>query len=283
MQEFNGKVAVITGGGGGIGKALAEKFAEEGMKIVLADINPDTLDAAVTSLKNAGHDAIGFQTDVSDPSSVDELADRSFNAYGAVHSLCNNAGVIDAPTPMWEYTVRDWQWMFGVNFWGLINGIRSFVPRMIEQHTEGHIVNTASIDGFTFGSGPAGAIYGATKHAAVNATESLYMQLVQSGSKLRASILCPGAVNTAFIDAATASRPATMQNDTGWSELRQTQVDELRQLLLGGLTPEHVAGEVLESIRQERFYILPSPELDSFIKERGERVLARENWTPPEG
>ena len=283
MQEFNGKVAVITGGGGGIGKALAEKFAEEGMKIVLADINPDTLDAAVTSLKNAGHDAIGFQTDVSDPSSVDELADRSFNAYGAVHILCNNAGVIDAPTPMWEYTVRDWQWMFGVNFWGLINGIRSFVPRMIEQDIEGHIVNTASIDGFTFGSGPAGAIYGATKHAAVNATESLYMQLVQSGSKLRASILCPGAVNTAFIDAATASRPAAMQNDTGWSELRQAQVDELRQLLLGGLTPEHVAGEVLESIRQERFYILPSPELDPFIKERSERVLARENWTPPEG
>lgn len=283
MQDFNGKVAVITGGGGGIGKAMAEKFVARGMKIVLSDINPETLDASVTSLKEAGHDAVGFQTDVSDPSSVDALADRSFAAYGAVHILCNNAGVIDAPTPMWDYTVRDWQWMFGVNFWGLINGIRSFVPRMIEQDTEGHIVNTASIDGFTFGSGPAGAIYGATKHAAVNATESLYMQLVQSGSKLRASILCPGAVNTAFIDAATASRPATMQNETGWSDERRAQVDDLRQLLLGGLSPEYVAGEVMESIRQERFYILPSPELDPFIKERGERVLARENWTPPEG
>ena len=282
MQDFNQKVAVITGGGGGIGKAMAEKFAAEGMKIVLSDINPETLDASVASLREAGHDAVGFQTDVSDPESVGELADRAFDAYDAVHILCNNAGVIDAPTPMWEYTVRDWQWMFGVNFWGLINGIRSFVPRMIEQDTEGHVVNTASIDGFTFGSGPGGAIYGATKHAAVNATESLYMQLVQSGSKLRASVLCPGAVNTAFIDAATASRPAGMQNETGWSDERRAQVNELRQLLLGGLTPEHVAGEVLESIRQERFYILPSPELDPFIKERSERVLARENWTPPE-
>lgn len=283
MQELNGKVAVITGGGGGIGKAMAEVFAAEGMKIVLSDINADTLNTAVGSLKAAGYDAIGFQTDVSDPASVDELANLAFEAHGSVDILCNNAGVIDAPTPMWEYTVRDWQWMFGVNFWGLINGIRSFVPRMIEQDTEGHIVNTASIDGFTFGSGPAGAIYGATKHAAVNATESLYMQLVQSGSKLRASILCPGAVNTAFIDAAVASRPDGMQNETGWSAERRSQVDELRNLLLGGLTPEYVAGEVIDSIRQERFYILPSPELDPFIKERVDRVLARENWTPPEG
>ncbi len=280
MQKIMGKVAVITGGGGGIGKAMAEIFAAHGMKIVLSDINPETLEVSVASLKKAGHDAIGVQADVSDPASVDALANRSYESYGAVHILCNNAGVIDAPAPMWDYTVKDWQWMFGVNFWGLINGIHSFVPRMIAQDTDGHIVNTASIDGFTYGSGPAGAIYGASKHAAVNATESLYMQLVESGSKLGASILCPGAVNTDFIDAAKSSRPDAMQNVDGWSEKRERQVLELKTLLQGGLSPEYVAEQVLEAIRNDQFYILPSPDLDPFIKERSDRVLERANWTP---
>ena len=210
MQEFEGKVAVVTGAASGIGFAMAERFAQEGMHVVLADVEAPALEAAVTRLRQAEHDVLAVVTDVSKAESVEALAQRAFETYGNVHILCNNAGVAGAggsSGPVWEKTQHDWQWAFGVNYWGVVNGIQAFVPRMLAAGEEGHVVNTASIAGVTsnvFG------IYGVTKYAVVALSEYLYRSLTETGAKIGASVLCPSFVTT-NLGSSDRNRPAELK------------------------------------------------------------------------
>jgi NAD(P)-dependent dehydrogenase (short-subunit alcohol dehydrogenase family) len=179
MRDLHGRVAVVTGGASGIGFGLARRFAQEGMKVVIADIERAALDEAVADLRQGGADVIAVPTDVSRAESVEALARQAFDAYGDVHILCNNAGVTtrgaSAETPAtWEYSLQDWEWVLGVNLMGVVHGIRSFLPRMLAHGREGHIVNTASINGLVTISG---APYGVSKFGVVRISEGLYYEL----------------------------------------------------------------------------------------------------------
>ena len=193
IRDLSGKTAVITGAASGIGNAVATRLAIEGMKVVLADINATTLDAAAQKLRDQGHNVIGVPTDVSNLESVEALCRRAHDAYGKVHVLHNNAGVLGPLTvPVWETTEKDWQWMMGVNLWSVIHALRTFVPRMLEHGEEGHIVNTASTSGIAHST----MLYSVTKHAVVSLTEYLYTNLRQRGSKIGVTALCPGVTAT---------------------------------------------------------------------------------------
>src|ERR1700733_2921273 len=192
MENLRDKVAVITGGASGIGKAVAVRTAAEGMKLVLADIEEPALEATASALTAEGADVLAVVTDVSDASSVQALRDRALQHFGAVHLVHNNAGV-GVGGPIWEVTEEEWRWILGVNLWGVVHGISAFVPVLLEQG-EGHVVNTASIAGLssTPGLGP----YTATKHAVVAISESLFKDLRAAGAPIGVSVLCPGFVQT---------------------------------------------------------------------------------------
>lgn len=185
MQELSGKTAVVTGAGSGIGRALAHCFAREGMKVVIADVETGALARVEGELRASGAATLAVRTDVSRAADVEVLAQRALDAFGAVHVLCNNAGVV-APGPCWEPPLADWEWVLGVNLWGVIHGTRVFVPIMLRQDTEAHIVNTASMAGLV--SSPYNAIYNITKFGVVALSESLQQDLLVTGAKLRVSV-----------------------------------------------------------------------------------------------
>ena len=189
MKELQGKVAVITGAAEGIGRAIAEQAAARGMKLVLADISEAKLNETVAALRASGAEVEGVQVDVSKAEQVEALAARAFERFGNVHLLVNNAGVALAKSA-WETTLADWEWVLGVNLYGVIHGIRAFVPRMLEKGEEGHIVNTASVAGLV--SQPAMAAYNVSKFGVVTLTEGLHHDLTLRKTKLKASVLCPG-------------------------------------------------------------------------------------------
>ena len=193
MDELSGKVAVVTGGASGIGFGLAEAFAAEGMKIVLADIEAAALAEAAEKLRAAGADVLDVVTDVSVEDQVIDLATNTYTHFGTAHIVCNNAGVGGGGGLMWEIPQSGWDWAFGVNFWGVLHGIRAFVPRLIEQQ-EGHIINTASIAGLK--ALPFMGPYTATKHAVVGISEALAFELAMTGSPVKVSVLCPGFIRT---------------------------------------------------------------------------------------
>ena len=266
MEDLQGKVAVITGGASGIGRAVAEKAAAEGMKIVIADIEEGPLKEAEGELTGRGAEAIGVVTDVSDAASVRELRDRALERFGAVHLVHNNAG-IGTGGPIWEFSEEDWRWIIGVNQWGVINGIATFVPLLMEQG-EGHVVNTASIAGLTTTAflGP----YHATKFAVVAMSEVLYKDLQTAGSPVGVSVLCPGFVQTRIAES-DRNRPAWApeRNVEGAEELRaviQTMVD-------GGIPPAAVADRVIDAVKTNTFYILTHPELTEAIQIRCEDMV----------
>ena len=271
MENLQGKVAVVTGAASGIGFALAERFAREGMKVVLADIEQGALDAAVQTLRRAEHDVIGVMTDVARPEAVDALARQTIEAYGKVNVVCNNAGVISANVPIWEASVKDWQWMLGVNLWGVINGIRSFIPLMLKQDEEGYVINTASQAGLVYGN----SIYGITKHSVVALSETLYAQLQAQNANVGVSVLCPILVDTKIVEA-ERNRPEELWNADapeearGWEFLAQ----RLREV---GISPEEQAEIVLQGLKQEQFYIFPQSFADDAVKARFESILARSN------
>jgi NAD(P)-dependent dehydrogenase (short-subunit alcohol dehydrogenase family) len=273
MQDFDGKVAVITGAASGIGRALAERCAREGMKVVLSDIDAGRLDGAVQELRHAEYDVLGVVTDVARPESVDELAAKALEAYGKVHLVCNNAGVINSAGPIWEATVKDWQWMFGVNIWGVINGIRTFVPIMLDQDEQAYVVNTASIAGLGLGN----SIYSITKHAVVAITEALYVGLQQKQSKIGVSVLCPVFVNTRLKEA-ERHRPDELRNPgqsgdaAGW--------DFLWQRLESGISPDQLANIALEGVHKGQFYIIPDDYADEGFRAWAEKLINRRNPVP---
>lgn len=271
MREFEGKTAVVTGAASGIGRALAQKFADARMRVVLADIEKAALDRAVRELEERQHRVLGVVTDTMRRESVQALAERAIAEFGKVHILCNNAGIaaqLGGIKPVWEISDADWQWTMGVNYWGVLYGLQAFVPHMIGHGEAGHIVNTASLAGLMPGGGP----YGVSKHGVLALTETLYRDLKDRNARVGASVLCPGFVNTRIFDA-ERNRPAALARpgETASAEF----AEGARALLAMGKQPAEVADIVFRSIEEDRFYILPHPAWDDFVRGRVEHVLAR--------
>ena len=273
MQLFEGRVAVVTGGASGIGRALATRFAGEGMRIVLADVERDALEATAGELRDGGAEVLAVETDVSSAESVEALADRAYEAFGAVHVLCNNAGVGGANVAAYRATLADWEWTLGVNLWGVIHGVHAFLPRMLEGGEEGHVVNTASIAGLTPLAG--NAPYGVSKAGVVALSEALYLELERRGAPVRASVLCPGIVQTNILDS-QRNRPEELRNP---GPPRPDRVQErLRdEFARNAMPPAEVAAKVFEAIREERFWILTHDDIDQWIRRRSEGILSRAN------
>jgi NAD(P)-dependent dehydrogenase (short-subunit alcohol dehydrogenase family) len=272
MKDFQDKVAVITGAASGIGRALAGKSAQEGMKVVLADVEELALKQAEEELKASGAEVLAVPTDVSQAADVEKLAQQAFATYGAVHLLCNNAGV-SGGTTLWESSLADWQWVLGVNLWGVIHGIHFFVPRMLAQDSEGHIVNTASAAGLI--SSARLGIYKVSKHGVVTLSETLALELAARGTKLKASVLCPGFVNTRILDA-ERNRPQALQNEPEEQQMSpemSTMLNVGRQLVQAGMAPSQVAEMVFEAIRQEKFYIFTHKTTKQLVQVRMEDIL----------
>jgi NAD(P)-dependent dehydrogenase (short-subunit alcohol dehydrogenase family) len=277
VKEFKDRVAVVTGGASGIGRAMAERFGQDGMKIVLADVEEEALKQAEAEFREKGVDVLAVQTDVSKAEQFENLAQQTLDAFGAVHVVCNNAGVAGAWGPTWMNTLDDWNWIMGVNLWGVVHGVRTFVPIMLEQGDEGHIVNTASLAGIMPGRG----VYGVTKQAVVALSESLYNELKLAGSKIGVSVLCPGWVNTNIIDA-DRNRPTDLARTADAIPEAQRELLEttVRNFLKSGLDPSAVADQVFEAIRDDKLYIITHPEMDYIVKERFDNILARKNPVP---
>jgi NAD(P)-dependent dehydrogenase (short-subunit alcohol dehydrogenase family) len=259
-----------------MGRAVAERCAQEGMKVVLADIEQKALDRAESELTAAGATVLAVRTDVSKPEALEALARKTLEMFGAVHLLHNNAGV-SAGNAVWETTLRDWQWAMGVNLWGVIHGIRAFLPIMLKQDTECHIVNTASMGGLM--STPfIGATYNVSKWGIVAISETLSHEMALTGAKIGVSVLCPGYVNTRIVDP-ERNRPADMQNDPTWEEKRQAaaHVQTVKQLgnewCATGMEPKEVADIVLSAIKEGTFYIYTHPEFMMASEQRTMELL----------
>jgi len=267
MQEFRDRVAVVTGAASGIGFALAERFAAEGMRVVLADVEAAALADAERRL-GGGNRVLAVTTDVSKPEQVDALAERAIGRFGAVHVLCNNAGV-SLGGPLWEHTLDDWHWVLGVNLWGVVHGVRAFVPLMIQQGVPAHVVNTASLAGLT--SNAFLGIYNVTKHAVVTLSETLAQDLALSDAPVKVSVLCPGFVRTNIADS-DRNRPSSLGDGAG---IRPEAFEQaIRTALAAGLAPAEVAAQVVDAIRHERFYVFPHPDIvQDRVRRRLEDIL----------
>ncbi len=253
MQELDGKVAVVTGAASGIGQALSRKFASEGMKVALADIEADALEVQRKELSADGHDVIAVRTDVSQADSVQGLAEATLEAFGKVHVVCNNAGVL-AGGKSWQAPLSDYEWVFGVNQWGVVHGVRTFVPILIEQGEPAHIVNTASMAGVT--NSPLAAPYYMSKHAVVALSETLYLELESEEAPIGVSVLCPELINTG-IGRSERNRPAHLKRAQQDDDSGRALIESaMRQLIPTGLAPTEMADRVVEAIRDGRFYIL---------------------------
>ncbi len=276
MKDFKDKVAVVTGAASGIGRAIAERCVQEGIKVVLADVEELALAQTEQELRAKGATVLAVRTDVSKAAEVEALAQKTLKAFGAVHLLFNDAGV-GAGTTVWESSLADWQWVIGVNLWGVIHGLRVFVPIMLAQDTECHIVNTASVAGLV--NYHPTAAYQVTKHAVVALSENLYYSLAQRKAKVKASVLCPGWVNTRIIDS-DRNRPPELQNPPVSGPISPELVavfQGMRQAALAGMSPQEVADDVFKAIRAEQFYILTHPEFNPAVQKRMEDILQQRN------
>jgi NAD(P)-dependent dehydrogenase (short-subunit alcohol dehydrogenase family) len=270
MKELAGKTAFVTGAASGIGLALATAFAREGMKVMLADIEPQALDKAVDALRGTGADVRGVVCDVADPASVDRAAEASFGAFGNVHVVCNNAGVAGGGG-IDHISIDDWRWVIDVNLMGVVHGIRSFLPH-IRQHGEGgHIVNTASMAGMNAGLGV--SPYSATKFAVVCLSEGLATQLKPLG--IGVSVLCPSYVRTRIGESGRNrpehyGPPRQFEPDSPGAAI----IAEIARRLEAGLDPAAVAARVVAAVREEQFYVFTHPGMRAEVEERFAGILA---------
>jgi NAD(P)-dependent dehydrogenase (short-subunit alcohol dehydrogenase family) len=275
VEELQGRVAVVTGGASGIGFALASAFAAEGMKVVLGDIEAPALDEAVAKLSASGAEVIGVPTDVSVAEQVDALAAAAVERFGAIHVACNNAGVGGGGLS-WEAPLSMWEWVLGVNLWGVIHGIRAFVPILMQQD-EGHVVNTASIAGLV--AGPFMGPYNASKHAVVALSETLYHEMGMMAPQVKVSVLCPGWVATRIADSARNRPPA----EEGDGTPNEGFVLPLQSFIDRGMSPDDLATTVLAAIRAERFWILPhddtEPYWEKLVNDHAQGFIDRANPT----
>lgn len=254
MQALRGKVVVVTGAASGIGRALATRFASLDMKVVMADVELDALRESARALEAEGREVLPVQTDISQPDSVSGLAERTLEAFGKVHVLCNNAGVFAAGAS-WEAPLSDYEWVFGVNVWGVVHALRSFVPIMLEQNEEAHIVNTASMAAVT--SAPLTAPYYMSKAAVFSLSETLYLEMQRKQAPIGVSVLCPELVSTS-IGRAERNRPEHLARKHGEGETEECTVVEnaLREGMKVGVDPMVLADRAVEAIREDRFYVL---------------------------
>lgn len=262
MEDLAGKVAVITGAASGMGLAMAQRFAGAGMSVVLADVEAGPLDAAVADLRQAGHDVLGVPTDVTDAGAVAVLAETAFDRYGSVHVLCNNAGVTKRARS-WELTLDDWRWVIDVDLWGVVHGIRSFVPRMVEQGV-GHVVNTSSMAGLL--PIPNLGAYAAAKSGVLGLTLSLQLEFEQVGGDLQASALCPGWIPTGIATSAR-NRPAHLADEAAPPNVPRTTSG-----VVATMSAEDVADQVLDAVRTKRFWILTHDRYREVIREHAARI-----------
>jgi NAD(P)-dependent dehydrogenase (short-subunit alcohol dehydrogenase family) len=269
MELFEDKVAVITGAGSGFGRAFAQKGAELGMKLVLADIDRRALDEVVGSLAASGAEVIGVPTDVSDGSAVEALAQRTLDAYGKVHVLFNNAGV-GASGFVWEMSGNDWSWVFGVNVMGVAHGVRVFTPIMLAQKEPAHIVNTASVAGLI--APPAMGVYNASKHAVVALTETLYHDLHRVGASVGCSLLCPAFVPTGIAEA-ERGRPERWRNEALPSASQLLAGREIRKAVRSGrLSADDIAEATFDAVRANRFYVITHPAIMESVRVRHDDI-----------
>jgi NAD(P)-dependent dehydrogenase (short-subunit alcohol dehydrogenase family) len=278
MKVFKDKVAVITGAASGIGRAIAERCVREGMPVVLADIDAANLNQAETELKASGGTVLAVPTDVSKRTDVEHLAHLALEAFGHVHLLFNNAGVGAGGAP-WEATWNDWEWVIGVNLWGVIHGVKVFTPLMVRQNIECHIVNTASAAGLVVGG--ASAPYAATKHAVVALSESLYLALQKRNALVKVSVLCPGLVRTNITDA-ERNRPSELNNEPATiTPEMQAGLAAFKALIQASMPPLQVADVLFDAIKNEQFYVLPHPEWTDVIRLRTDNLLRMQNPVSP--
>ena len=277
MEKFEGGTAVVTGGASGMGLAMAHRFAEAGMNIVLGDIEAEPLEMAEASIAAKGVKVMPVRTDVAKADEIEALATKSYERFGKVNILCNNAGIGGSPGNTWELSQKDWEWVIDVDLWSVINGVRSFVPRMIAGGEEAHIVNTASVAGLV--SGAVGGPYTVAKFGVVALTEQLYFELGRAGHNIGASVLCPGFVNTNIFDSGR-----NRQAEYGASETVSTPEGEQRRAMLNAMRsqmiqPAEIAELVFEAVRTRNLYIVPtgSEALENAIQTRLENVVERRN------
>ena len=273
MKDFGGKVAVVTGAASGIGRALADRFVDEGMRVVIADVEQGALDAAERELAERSGDVLAVRTDVSSRAAVDELAAATLERFGVPHVLCNNAGVAGGGGgPVWKTTEKDWEWVMGVNLMGVVHGIQAFVPHMVESGQAGHVVNTSSIYGLAT-QGP--IIYGVTKHGVVRLSEGLHADLRAEGAPIGVSVLCPGLIATRIVSS-VRNRPDHLRNEAdGAGPAGAAQFMELaeKRFMENGMPPADVADIVVDAIREERFYVLTHPDMKRLVEQRFDAIL----------
>ena len=276
MKTFRDRVAVVTGAASGIGLALAERFAAEGMKVVMADIEAAPLAAAAEGLRRQGAAVLATRVDVSSPDDVERLARETYEAFGAAHVLCNNAGVA-VIGGVHEHTLADWQWVVNVNLWGVIHGVRAFLPRMLAGGDEGHIVNTASMAGLT--TAPFMSVYDVTKHGVVALSEAMYKEAQVTGSPIGVSVVCPGLIDTNIMRS-SRNRPEALAEHGKAGPMAQAFGQGLSDRLAGGYPPSEVAEQVIQGVREGRFYIVPAqPEVKDGIAIRAKDLLELRNPT----
>ena len=266
MRELRGKVAAVTGAASGLGRAMALAFADEGMHVALGDV-ADTSDT-FAQVEKRGVSAIAMKLDVSSAREVEAFAQLIDRELGGAHVVCNNAGVSPLGSA-WEMSAGDWQWIMGVNLWGVIHGVRSFAPRLVARD-EGHIVNTASVAGII--NPPGTAAYNVTKHAVVALSETLYHDLRERNSHVGVSVLCPAYVPTGIADS-ERNRPAGIE-PTAKTQESLAREAMLRQAVSSGrLSADDVARAVVQAVKDERFYILTHPRIKGAIRARMEDIL----------
>lgn len=273
MDDLRGKVAVITGGASGIGRALAERFAAEGMKIVIADIDEVAMRAVEVQLAEGGTEVLTQVCDTSLEAEVQALADAAMSRFGGAHVLCNNAGVI-GKGDAWRSPIAVWDWVIGINLYGVIHGIRAFLPIM-EDQGEGHIVNTASMAGLV--ALPGAAPYNVTKTGVVALSEGLYLELKATGSPVRVSALCPGFVKTNLAKGQKWTERLGAEPGAAQTPMAQMMDAVLAQGVEEGIEATDVADQVVDAIRTERFWILTHPEMRQAPVERMQRAAEQTN------
>jgi len=285
MEELNGRTAVVTGAASGIGRALSRRLAEAGMNLVLADIEPGSLSAAAADLSERGTRCTTVTCDVSKADDVNRLAEEAEDVFGYVHVVCNNAGVF-AGGLSWEAPLSDYEWVLGVNTWGVIHGIRTFVPHMLAHGEPSHVVNTASMAGLT--SGPLSAAYFMSKHAVLALSESLFHEMAMQQTNIGVSAVCPELISTR-IGESQRNRPAHLKREDPDALPDGTKAVEgaIREAVKTGADPDVIATRTLEAIRENRFYVL-APEGNPWrdaCRIRCEDILAARNPSqgPPTG
>ncbi|MBW2426801.1 MAG: SDR family NAD(P)-dependent oxidoreductase [Deltaproteobacteria bacterium] len=257
LQEFEGKVAVVTGAASGIGRALVARFVDEGMKVVLADVEGGALREVAGGFESRGADVFAMRVDVSQAEDLSALAEATLERFGGVHVVCNNAGVF-AGGLSWEAPASDWEWVLGVNTFGVLHGIRAFVPILLEQNEPAHVVNTVSMAGLI--TMPLSGPYTMSKHAALCLSETLYHELRMRQSPVGVSALCPELVDTA-IGRSDRNRPAHLKRpEVAASPERDLVEEAIRTSTAGGVDPARMADRVVEGIREDRFYLLAEEE-----------------------